>query len=121
MELLIGLTIIIIGIIFWQIKRQQSIAAISFEQLMVDETYQNYQRIDVRTKQEFTSGHLAKFRNIPLDTLATQLATLDQTRPIVVMCASGMRSAQAAKFLQKHEYQVVNLKGGIHAAPKNFH
>lgn len=120
MELLIGLTIIIAGVIIWQMVRQKSVATISFEQFMTDATYQDYQRIDVRTKQEFKSGHLTKFKNIPLDKLATQLSTIDQNRPVAVMCASGMRSAQAAKLLHQHNYQVVNLRGGIHAAPKNF-
>ncbi|MGL5914831.1 MAG: rhodanese-like domain-containing protein [Culicoidibacterales bacterium] len=120
MEYLILATIIISGVLIWQIQRKNTVPTISFEQLMNEPEYKTHQRIDVRTKQEYQNGHLVKFKNIPIDELEAKRATLDQKKPIAVMCASGIRSAQAVKILQKHQYQVVNLKGGIQAAPKNF-
>ncbi|MFT5885267.1 MAG: phage shock protein E [Arcticibacterium sp.] len=57
--------------------------------------------IDVRTPGEFAGGHPAKAVNIPLDTLESKLSKIKgYKKPIVLCCASGMRSARAKSFLQ---------------------
>lgn len=120
METLIVVSVIILAIIIRQGMLRNSVPTMSFEVWMNQAEYRSYQCIDVRTKQEYQSGHLAKFKNIPLNQLESQLGKIDPTKPVALMCASGMRSAQAAKILQKHQYQVINLKGGIQAAPKDL-
>lgn len=56
--------------------------------------------IDVRTPAEFLSGHYNRAKNIPVQELQGRLSELgDKNQPIVVYCASGMRSAMAAKIL----------------------
>ncbi len=56
--------------------------------------------IDVRTPSEFLSGHCNSAKNIPVQELQGRLSELgDKNQPIVVYCASGMRSAMAAKIL----------------------
>ena len=59
----------------------------------------NPQYVDVRTVSEFRDGHNSKSINIPLDQLSKDMQKLDKNRPIVVVCASGVRSAQAKKIL----------------------
>jgi phage shock protein E len=58
--------------------------------------------VDVRTPQEYRSGHVKGSRNIPLSSLSAKTASLKkQKKPIVTCCASGMRSGKAAKLLRQ--------------------
>ena len=72
--------------------------------------------LDVRTAEEFASGHIIEARNIELDKLVEQADTLKKWRekPVVVYCESGSRSAQAARLLKSLGFtQAVNLRGGL--------
>lgn len=64
--------------------------------------------LDVRTKQEFQSGHPKNAVNIPLDQLGNSLSKLKKDRSIVTVCQSGMRSRSAASFLKSKGYTVYN-------------
>ena len=56
--------------------------------------------IDVRTPAEFAGGHAKGAVNSPLDTLESKLSTIKQyQKPIVLCCASGMRSGRAKALL----------------------
>lgn len=68
--------------------------------------------IDVRTPDEFTSGHIEKAKNIPLDTLATQTKNLPKDKIIITCCASGMRSASAKSLLKSNGFIKVYNGGG---------
>lgn len=70
--------------------------------------------IDVRTREEFDGGHYQGAANIPLQELQKRLAEAgDRKKPVVVYCASGMRSAQAAKILTKAGFIDVTNAGGL--------
>jgi rhodanese-related sulfurtransferase len=73
--------------------------------------------IDVRSETEHASGHIFGSFNIPLQTLASKIGTLpqDKTLPIIVYCASGMRSGSAATVLQASGYTNVTNGGGYTA------
>ena len=74
------------------------------------------QIVDVREPQEFSGplGHIAAAQLLPLGELATRMAELDRTRPVVTVCRAGGRSAQAVLMLQKGGFtQVANLAGGM--------
>lgn len=74
------------------------------------------QRVDVREPAEFDGslGHLHGARLIPLGDLPRRLDELDRSRPVVTICRSGTRSAQAALLLGKAGFgQVANLGGGM--------
>ena len=65
--------------------------------------------VDVRSRNEFSSGSHRKAINIPLDTLERQLKTLNPAKPVIVCCASGARSAVAERLLSGAGFtQVVN-------------
>jgi len=67
--------------------------------------------IDVREPAEYAGGHLPGAVNIPLAEL-TLRAELSAA-PVVVVCASGGRSARAAALLEDAGHQeVANLLGG---------
>lgn len=74
------------------------------------------QIVDVREPQEFagTLGHVPGARLVPLGTLRAALQELSREQPIVTVCRSGARSAQAAVLLQKAGFdRVANLAGGM--------
>jgi rhodanese-related sulfurtransferase len=70
--------------------------------------------IDVREQWEYEQGHLKGARLLPLGTLGKQGADLPKDRPIVLVCRSGNRSAQAFQILKRQGYaNLVNLTGGM--------
>lgn len=73
---------------------------------------QGAQILDVRSKGEFAGGHIKGSINISLDTLSTNLSKLKRDKPIIICCASGMRSASAVGILQKHGFNRVHNGGG---------
>jgi sulfur dioxygenase len=82
----------------------------------LEERLSQVQVIDVRDPDEFndTLGHVAGARLLPLATLGEQLTSLDPARPVVAVCRSGTRSAQAVVLLQKAGFpHVANLAGGM--------
>jgi len=68
--------------------------------------------IDVRTPSEFKSGHASKAVNIPLDTLNSNINKIKgYKKPIVLCCASGMRSSRAKGLLINQGLQDVHDAG----------
>lgn len=64
--------------------------------------------IDVRTKAEFSSGHIKGSKNIPLQTLPANLNKLkNKDKPVITCCASGMRSASAKSMLKSNGFSNV--------------
>jgi rhodanese-related sulfurtransferase len=55
--------------------------------------------VDVRSKEEFRGGHIENSVNIPLDRMSGEVEKLRKYNNIIVVCASGMRSAQAKSIL----------------------
>lgn len=68
--------------------------------------------IDVRTAAEYQEGHMAGVRHVPLNTLAQQCSGWKKDQPIITICASGMRSAQAAAILRAKGFTRVYNGGG---------
>lgn len=74
------------------------------------------QILDVREPAEFNGplGHIAGANLIPLAMLQARVAELSAGRPIVAVCRSGVRSAQATLFLKDARFEkVANLAGGM--------
>jgi phage shock protein E len=70
--------------------------------------------VDVRTPQEFSSGHYEGATNIPLQELPRRIAEFgEKNKPIIVYCRSGNRSGKARKILQDHGYIDVINGGGL--------
>jgi phage shock protein E len=69
--------------------------------------------IDVRTPEEFASGHLPNAVNISLQDLPARLGEVPADEPVVLYCRSGNRSAQAATLLNNAGYTQVLDLGGI--------
>lgn len=74
------------------------------------------QVVDVREAAEWTDalGHIAGARLLPLAELAARQAELGREQPVVLVCRSGTRSAQACLLLQRAGFRdVANLAGGM--------
>jgi len=74
------------------------------------------QIIDVREAAEFsdTLGHVPGATLLPLSELKQRVGEIDPQRPVVAVCRSGTRSAQAVTLLNKAGLtQVANLAGGM--------
>ncbi len=73
--------------------------------------------VDVRDEREWLSGHVPGSRNVPLETLrADPDAYLARNKPIVFVCARGVRSLTAAKLAERLGYSTIyNLDGGTSA------
>lgn len=72
--------------------------------------------LDVRTPAEFKGNHIKGFKNIPLQTLNSQLNQIPKDKEVIVICQSGMRSKQAVKVLKKAGYSnVTEVRGGMNA------
>ena len=73
---------------------------------------------DVRSKEEFSVGHIVGAQLVNVDELAgdeKKLQKFKQT-PIVVVCAHGKRSMRCVNILEAQGFtQVVSLAGGLHA------
>jgi adenylyltransferase/sulfurtransferase len=70
--------------------------------------------LDVRGPLEFQRRHLPGAQLLPLPELAARAAEVPRTRPVVVYCQSGVRSAQAVALLQSLGYDnVLTLSGGL--------
>jgi rhodanese-related sulfurtransferase len=68
--------------------------------------------VDVRTVAEFMGGHVAGSINIPLQELAERTEEIKSLKgPIVLCCASGMRSGQAQGFLSQLGIECYNGGG----------
>ena len=96
-----------------QQQKFESLDAEAFEQVISDTSVV---RLDVRSIDEYASGHIAKAINIDVmkddfTTKATSLLPKDKT--IALYCRSGRRSKKAAGILVENGYKVVELNSGI--------
>ena len=74
--------------------------------------------VDVCETAEFAAGHIVGAKNIPLGELETKLpgAVKNKTLPLILVCASGMRSGRAVAIAKKLGYeQAQSLGGGLKA------
>jgi thioredoxin len=97
-------------------SQSTQVDAKTFAQLI--ETKKDAQLIDVRTPEEFQSGYINGSLNLDYNgaDFKRQVASLDKSKPVLVYCLSGGRSASAARELRNNGFtEVIELKGGIMA------
>ena len=87
----------------------------AFEKAIADS---NIQVLDVRTLEEFNSGHLKDAFLADWtkrEQFMERVAALDKTKPVYTYCLSGGRSSAATKWLNENGFKAYNLSGGIGA------
>lgn len=82
----------------------------------VEENGAHFQIVDVREADEFDGplGHVLGSAHIPLGDLEKRAGELSKDTPVVTVCRSGSRSAQATVILRKAGFEAVaNMSGGM--------
>ncbi len=75
--------------------------------------------VDVRTPAEFADEHYKGALNIPVNQLASRMSEIGpKDRPVVLYCASGARSAMAARMLKAAGFSDVTNAGGLEDMPE---
>ncbi|HJV73310.1 MAG TPA: rhodanese-like domain-containing protein [Noviherbaspirillum sp.] len=71
--------------------------------------------IDVRSPEEFASGHIKDAISVPLNRLPSAIGSVasNKSAPVIVYCQSGGRSASARRLMLDMGYQNVINGGGI--------
>lgn len=72
----------------------------------------NYTIVDVRTREEFSGGHVAGSINIPLqEVVDRESEVMELAQPVLFCCASGGRSGQATQYFASKGLQCENGGG----------
>ena len=69
--------------------------------------------LDTRTPMEYSMGHVKGFINIPVDELRERIGELDRSKPVYVICQSGLRSYIASRILMGNGFDAYNFAGGF--------
>ena len=69
--------------------------------------------LDTRTPMEYSMGHAEGFINIPVDELREHIDKLDKSKPVYVICQSGLRSYIASRILMGNGFDAYNFAGGF--------
>lgn len=115
---LVAMAVIIAGVVFLQMRNGSPVAG---SQLISPTEYQSefvtsgttHLLVDVRTPEEYASGHIPGSVNIELGVLESRLDEIPQDVPVVLYCRSGNRSGQAAELLVDKGYTNILDLGGI--------
>ncbi len=121
-HLFVALIAIIALLAFEPLRKRRggirSISADELPRLMRDE---KIMILDVSEAKEYAGSHIPKARNIPISRLDSDIQTINKfkSRPVVVCCRVGNRSAKAAGILRKNGFtDIRTLHGGIVAWTK---
>ncbi len=75
---------------------------------------ENHTLVDVRSTGEWRAGHPANAIHIPLNEFEQKMGKIPKDKPLILICASGMRSSMAAAMAAKAGYtDVYNFAGGF--------
>jgi len=116
------ITVLLLAVIGWMLwgrfvaPRLAGVESIDASRYLKELRNRPHIVLDVRTEAEWRAGHPKGAVHIPLAELAQRMQSLPKDRPIVCICASGVRSAKAAVMLAKAGFSpVYNFTGGFAA------
>jgi rhodanese-related sulfurtransferase len=73
------------------------------------------QIVDVRSRQEWQSGHVPRAKHIPLDELPDRLGEINRGKQVGFICQSGARSRKATRIATEAGLDAINISGGMSA------
>ena len=114
---LLALALVLTGVTNFAPKTTGYRQVTTEEAVNIMQTEENYVILDVRTAQEFASGHIPGAVLLPNETIGTEDIPLlpDKHQLILVYCRSGNRSKQAAEKLAQLGYTNIVEFGGINS------
>lgn len=119
--IIIAVFVVVAGFVFINAKNQPSSRSNASSYSSVQSDVSNGAKLyDVRTSQEYTSGHFANAENHSLqDMQVGKLPEVAKDTKIYVYCQSGNRSSQAVKILTDAGYANVSDLGGLQDVQAN--
>lgn len=114
---LLALALVLTGVTNFAPKTTGYRQVTTEEAVNIMQTEKNYVILDVRTAQEFASGHIPGAALLPNETIGTEDIPLlpDKDQLILVYCRSGNRSKQAAEKLAQLGFTNIVEFGGINS------
>jgi rhodanese-related sulfurtransferase len=106
------------GMLLWPLIAGGTVAHLTPAEATLMMNREDAMVLDVRETSEWGGGHITGARHITLGQLENRLSELDKfkEKPIIVVCATGNRSASACGNLKKHGFgKVFSLGGGVSA------
>ena len=97
-------------------SKSQSSSLVTVEEMQELVNLEGMQLVDVRTPSEFVEGHVPNAQNIDFwdANFDENIEKLDKSKPIIVYCKSGGRSAKCASKLAAKDFEkIYDLKGGF--------
>lgn len=116
--LLISIVVISGGGLLWQLFQGGGANEVNASQATLLINREDAIVVDVREAEEYAAGHPADARNIPLAKLADRVTEIDKykDKPVILCCASGVRSGKAYGDLKKLGFsRLYSLAGGFQA------
>jgi len=95
---------------------QEGVKVVTPEEMENILEMEDVQLVDVRTPEEHDEGYIANSQNIDYKspTFDEDIKKLDKTKPVILYCKTGKRSAKCAKKLKEAGFeQIYELEGGI--------
>jgi len=115
LELTLSL-VLLMGAFSCQSQESANITKVDYAAIKQDVVGKDVQLVDVRTPNEYNSGHIDNAVNFDLSrqtAFMQQINTLDKNRPVYLYCAVGARSAYAAKILEREGFtKIFDYSGG---------
>jgi rhodanese-related sulfurtransferase len=113
----VGVVAVVLGVLIWLSMGLQPDGAGSVTQIDNDELRELVSEgallVDVRTQSEYDAGHIEGAILAPMDSVAALAEGWDRDTPIVLYCATGARSADAARALETMGFEVYDLVAGV--------
>jgi len=97
-------------------QQPTEVKVISAEEMQELTSYEDVQLVDVRTAEEYKDGFIANAQNIDYNsnTFDKEIEKLDKSKPVIVYCQKGGRSAKCSKKLEDKGFvKVYDLEGGL--------
>ena len=120
MKKTIYLLLISIGLTTTGCLNEQRVSAevrlVSAEEMQDILEQEDVQLVDVRTPEEYKKEHIVNSQNIDFrsPTFEEDVKQLDKSKPVILYCKSGKRSAKCAKKLKEAGFEkIYDLEGGI--------
>ena len=116
MKKIIGLMVVFLGLNSCIKKPVEGVRVVDVTTYETQLKQPNIQLIDVRTPAEYAEGHIANSKNINItgEDFDEQVALLNKSKPVMLYCKSGMRSAKASLRLKELGFEnITDLEGGF--------
>lgn len=118
MNTFIFIAVIVVVLVVMNVMSNRGISQVSAEAAKEMSTDSGTTIIDVRTPEEYRSGHLKNAKLMPVSEITGRISEIVslKDRPILVYCHAGNRSASASQVLRRNGFtRISNLRGGITA------